>query len=92
MEMKSNIFDKNGMEVKQGSVVVFPYISPSGELTDLTDFKKEIVFKYGCYGFDTETKFIPLMEWMKTEQGEYISNCGNKVVYTDTYPFWVEKQ
>ena len=43
------------------------------------------------FGYETETKFIPLMDWMETERGEYVSNCGNKVVYTEKYPFWVER-
>jgi hypothetical protein len=88
--MKSNIFDKNGIEVKIGDTVIFPYITPMGEVTDDEDFKKEVVFKYGCFGYEAETAFIPLMNWMLTDKGEYISNFGNKTIYTEKYPFWVE--
>jgi hypothetical protein len=89
--MKSNIFDKNGIEVCNGDTLVFPYIDPMGKLHDEEDFKKTVFFKYGCFGYETETKFIPLMEWMETERGEYVSNCGNKFVYTEKYPFWVQR-
>lgn len=90
--MKSNIFDKNGIEVCVGDTVVFPYIDPAGGVHDEEDFRKKIKFKYGCFGFETQTQFIPLMEWMNTERGDYVPNCGNKVVYTEKYPFWVERQ
>lgn len=89
--MKSNIFDKNGIEVCNGDTLVFPYIDPMGKINDEEDFKKTVVFKFGCFGYETETKFIPLMDWMETERGEYVSNCGNKVVYTEKYPFWVQR-
>ena len=46
--------------------------------------------KLWCFGFETETSFIPLMEWMDIESGEYVSNCGNKKIYTEKYPFWIE--
>lgn len=89
--MKSNIFDKNGIEVCEGDMVVFPYVTPFGDLTENEGFKKEIKFKYGCFGYETKTSFEPLMNWMKTERGEYVPNAGNKVVYTGEYPFWVER-
>ena len=85
--MKSGIFDKNNREVKVGDTVLFPYITPMGELTDNFDFEKKIEFKFGCFGYWTDTEFIPLMEWMKKEVGEYVSNCGNKTVYTEKYNF-----
>ena len=86
----SNIFDRNGVEVKVGQTLVFPYVTPSGKLTNDVDFKAKVQFKYGCFGFETETSFIPLMEWMDIETGDYVSNCGNKKIYTEKYPFWVE--
>jgi hypothetical protein len=87
--MKSNIFDKLGKEVCVGDIIAFPYIDPKGKMHDEEDFRKEIVFKYGCYGYETETNFEPLMNWMKKESGDYVSNSGNKVVYTEKYLFWV---
>lgn len=89
--MKSNIFDKNGIEVKIGDILIFPYITPMGEVTDDEDFKKEIVFKYGCFGYETKTGFETLMNWMYTDKGDYIPNCGNRIIYTEKYPFWVER-
>jgi hypothetical protein len=87
--MRSNILDKFGREVAIGDVIAFPYITPMGRLTEEEDFRAEVKFKYGCYGYDTPTEFIPLMKWMKTEQGGYISNQGHRTVYTEKYPFWV---
>ncbi len=89
--MKSNIFDKNGIEVCVGDTLVFPYVTPMGDLTDREGFRKVVIFKYGCFGYETQTHFESLMSWMKTETGDYVPNCGNKVVYTEKYPFWVEK-
>lgn len=90
--MKSDIFDKNKKEVKKGDIVQFPYITPKGEITDVLDFEKKIVFKFGCFGFFTQTKFIPLMDCMETKQGEYIPNCGNKTIYTEIYPFIIKQK
>lgn len=90
--MNSGIFDKNGKEVKVGDTLVFPYIDPMGRLHDTEDFRKVVVFKYGCYGFESQTMFIPLMEWMETKQGDYVPNCGNKIVYTEKYPFWIASE
>ena len=89
--MKTNIFDKNGTEVKIGDTVVFPYIDPMGRLTEDSDFKKQIEYKYGCVGYSTSTDYIPLMNWMQKKRGEYVSNSGNKIIYTEKYPFWIEK-
>ena len=86
----SNIFDRNGVEVKVGQTLVFPYITPFGELTNNIGFKAKVQFKYGCFGYETKTSFIPLMEWMEIEKGEYVPNSGNKKIYTEKYPFWVE--
>lgn len=87
--MKSGIFDKNKKEVKVGDTLVFPYVTPKGELTDEEDFIATVVFKYGCFGFESQTSFIPLMEWMEIKSGDYVPNCGNKRIYTEKYPFWV---
>lgn len=88
--MKSNIFDKNGKEVKVGDTIAFPYIDPMGKITDDVDFTRKVVFKYGCFGYETQTSFVPLIEWMKIRHGEYVPNCGNKTIYTEEYLFWVE--
>ena len=88
--MKSGILDKKGTEVKVGDTLVFPYVNPMGKIhEDEEDFRAEVVFKYGCFGYETKTKFIPLIDWMEVQSGEYVSNCGNKTIYTERYPFWV---
>ena len=46
-----------------------------------TDFVYEVKFKYGAFGIETKTKFIPLQEFLTKSEGEYISNAGNKVIY-----------
>ena len=87
--MKTNIFDKNGVEVKVGSRIMFPYITPLGELTEDADFEKIIEFKYGCVGYSTKTSFVPLMDWMPMSEGAYIPNEGNVRVYDTKCPFVV---
>ena len=88
--MESGIFDKNKIEVKEGDTVLFPYVDPKGRVTDEIDFSKKIEFKFGCFGYWTETRFVPLMDWMETDRGDYVPNCGNKTVYTEKYYFEVE--
>lgn len=88
--MKSGIKDRNGIEVKAGDNVVFPYIDPMGTMTETSDFEKTIVFEHGCFGYYTETMFTPLYGWMRTEAGEYVPNCGTKTIYTSEYPFWID--
>lgn len=90
--MKSNIFDKNGIEVKAGDTLVFPYVDPMGGVHEEEGFRAVVQFKYGCFGFENYTRFIPLMDWMITEKGEYIPNSGNKIIYTEKYPFWILKE
>lgn len=87
--MESGIFDKNGIEIKVGDVLIFPYITPCGQPTNDVNFKSVVVYKYGCFGIEDDIKFVPLFEWMEKAVGEYISNRGNKVIYTNRYLFWV---
>ena len=89
--MKSGIIDKFGVEVEKGDVVIFPYINPMGKLEDEEDFRKKIIFKFGCFGYFNELDFVPLFNWMDTKMGEYVSNHGNKTVHLNTYPFWVKR-
>ena len=85
--MKSNIFDKNGKEVQVGDELAFPYIDPMGNMHNEIDFEAVVRFKHGCFGYDDGIKFVPLMEWMITERGKYISNRGCELIYTEKYPF-----
>ena len=90
--MKSGIIDKNGIEIKVGDTLVLPYIDPMGALTEEPDCKVKVVFEHGCFGYYTTTRFEPLINWQKTEAGEYISNAGIKRVYTGQYPFWIDTE
>jgi len=88
--MRSGIFDKYGVEVRTGDTICLPYITPIGEVTGEVGEEREVVFCFGCYGYWTETRFVPLLEWMKVEDGEYIANQGNRTVYTGKYLFWIK--
>lgn len=88
--MNSGIVDKHGIEVKVGDTICMPYITPLGKLTEDVDFEAEVVFQFGCFGYWDATEFIPLIKWMFKGKGEYVSNYGNKVVYTEEYIFWVK--
>ena len=88
--MKSGIIDKNGIEIKEGDTICLPYITPMGELTEEVDKEREVVFRFGCFGYWNETYFVPLIDWMTKETGDYVPNQGNKIVYTDNYLCWVK--
>lgn len=89
--MSHQVKDKFGYEVFEGDTIIFPYIDPMGNPSLEPDFETKVVYKYGCLGYETKTKFIPLMNWMKTEEGKYIPNEGNKIIYTEKYLFWLKK-
>lgn len=83
VERCSGIKDKHDKLIYEGDIITRLYVTPTGELTkDLdTDFVYEVKFKYGAFGVETKTKFIPLQEFLITSEGEYIPNAGNKVIY-----------
>lgn len=83
VERCSGIKDKHDKLIYEGDIITKLYVTPTGELTkDLdTDFVYEVKFKYGAFGVETKTKFIPLQEFLIKSEGEYISNAGNKVIY-----------
>ena len=88
--MKSNIFDKTGIEVKIGDDIIFAYVNPYGQITEERDEERyKVVFEFGCFGVYDNVKFMPLFQYMETKSGEYISNCGNKTIYTNKYHFWI---
>ena len=87
--IKSGIIDKNGIEVKIGDTIVLPYVDPMGDISETEGTKAIVVFEHGCFGYYDETHFNPLFIWQRQVKGEYISNEGNRVVYTGEYPFWV---
>jgi len=88
--MKSGIVDKNGIEIKVGDTICLPYITPMGALTDEVDKEREVVFRFGCFGYWNETEFVPLIDWMTKKEDDYVPNQGNKIVYTDEYLCWVK--
>lgn len=87
---KSNIKDKNGVEIEVGQTLAFPYIDPMGNThKDEKNFEAIVVFKHGCFGYETLTSFEVLMSWSKARHGAYVSNVGLENVILDEYPFWV---
>lgn len=85
--MKSGIIDKNGVEVKLGDTLAFPVVDDMGRLhKDMEDFRGEVIFKYGCFGIETEKRFVPLFSFMAT-----VTSFDKNVVYLKKYPFWVVK-
>lgn len=87
--MKSGIKDKNGVEVLLGHYIAVPYINPFGVLEDDEDFRAQVVYAYGCFGFYTDIRFVPLFELQRKREGRYIPNAGNVEEYTEQYFFWV---
>ena len=86
----SGIFDKNGIEVKEGDTLIFPYVTPMGDLDkDNEDFRAKVIFNYGCFGYK-RIDFVPLLRWLKKEQGDYEPNYGNKTIIQNTGVFWIE--
>ena len=77
--------DENGKLIYEGDIVTKKYITPIGELTEENDldFKKEIKFLNGCFGIYTNTEFKPLQDFINYHCGDYIPNCGNKIIYDD---------
>ena len=89
--MKSGILDATGIEIKIGDTLVFPYIDPMGGThKDTPDFKAIVEFKHGCFGYQTKTRFVPLMDWSERKSGDYIPNEGNEEIITDKYLFWID--
>lgn len=78
--------DKNGKLIFQNDIVVPVYINPLGGYNendfDLTN-KKIVAFKNGCFGFETETSFYSIDNYIPRKNGEYICNRGNKLIYSD---------
>jgi len=87
--MKSGIKDKNGVEVKENDIIALPYLTPHGTITEDEEERVKVVYDHGCFGYYNKVKFIPLMNWQKTKDGEYVPNEGEKTIYTFEYYFWV---
>tara|TARA_R110000851_G_scaffold148589_1_gene288905 strand:+ start:233 stop:505 length:273 start_codon:yes stop_codon:yes gene_type:complete len=87
--MKSGIKDKNGVEVKEKDIIALPYITPHGTITEDEDQRVVVVYEHGCFGYYDKVRFNTLMDWQKTEEGEYVPNAGEKTIYTGKYYFWI---
>lgn len=85
VEYSSGEVDISGKEIYAGDIVTKMYISPLGEYTSELDddFVKEITFFKGSFGIFTEIKFIPLLNFFEVSAGEYVSNHGNKINYSE---------
>jgi uncharacterized phage protein (TIGR01671 family) len=73
--------DKNGLEIYEGDIVAIPYVTPIGQVTDDVDTKRVVEFANGCFGVWGKRSFLTLQGFLKHSDGEYIPNCGNKVIY-----------
>ena len=89
--MNSGILDRNGVEVKEGDTLIFPWISPIGEISNDPGFEAQVVFKHGAFGVELKTEFVPLLNWLNRTKGEYVPNYGNKIELSDKGIFWIKK-
>lgn len=89
----TGIKDIDGEEIHENDIVSRLYLTPCGRLDEELDedFRYKVEFKYGAFGVQTSTKFIPLMEYLKQTEGEYISNKGNVIIYGDSILKIIEK-
>ncbi len=83
--MNSGIFDINGVEIKVGDRVKLPYYDPGGNLHIGSGGTVEVVFKYGCFGYNSPTQFSPFFSLLTYERGDYVPNAGNKRNYIEEY-------
>ena len=87
---KSGMFDKNKEEIVEGCKIQFYYIDPTGKIhEDQYDNVRTVIYKYGAFGIESKTRFVPLFEYLNFKKGEYISNYGSKRIYDNNYPFYV---
>lgn len=86
IEQCTGLKDKNGKLAFEGDIIIPVYVNPLGGYNendfDLTN-KKIVAFKNGCFGFETKTSFYTIDNYIPREDGEYICNHGNKLIYSD---------
>mgnify|MGYP001770112180 CR=1 FL=1 len=82
--MFSGIFDYRGNKIVEGDTVNIFYVDPMGRIdTESKGTDVKIEFKYGSFGFQTETRFVPLMEMLVPEKKYYVCNHGEKTEYSN---------
>ena len=83
MSDSTKIKDCNGTAVKVGDLIALEYMTPYGGTTGryLENDPHKVIFRFGALCIATATEYIPLLEYVKTKQGDYVGNAGHKTVY-----------
>ncbi len=82
----TGVKDAIGYEIFEGDQFYLPYINPLGDLDGVDEsIILTVVKKHGCFGVQSEIRFIPIIEFCKIIDGEYVSNWGNKKIVGDCY-------
>ena len=83
MSDTTKIKDYKGTTVKVGDLIALEYVTPYGGATGryLEDYPYKVLFRFGALCIATSTKYIPLIDYVETKQGDYVSNAGYKVKY-----------
>ena len=72
--------DRNGKDIYESDIISIPYIDPMGGLhEDTKDGIFEVGFENGQFVL-YRTEAQPITNWCKREEGEYVSNYGNKTI------------
>jgi len=88
--METGLVDINGEKISLGDRLRKVYINPFGELTDELESDDyygvgDVTFENGsfCLRIKSSPDPIYLHQLLKTSEGEYVPNYGNKTIYTN---------